>query len=47
MVQELDAAVACAVAAGGAVVRPITDNGWVKKAQVTDPAGNFLTLIRG
>ena len=24
---------------------PPTDNGWVVKAQVRDPAGNTLTLI--
>jgi predicted enzyme related to lactoylglutathione lyase len=32
---------------GGAITMPVTDNGWVKKAQVTDPAGNILTLIQG
>jgi hypothetical protein len=26
---------------------PATDNGWVHKAQVRDPAGNLLTLIQG
>jgi hypothetical protein len=25
---------------------PPTDNGWVTKAQVTDPAGNIVTLIQ-
>lgn len=44
-VDSLDAALAAAVAAGGNVVMPVTDNGWVVKAQVTDPAGNRLTLI--
>jgi hypothetical protein len=24
----------------------VTDNGWVRKAQVRDPAGNILTLIQ-
>ena len=33
--------------AGGAVVMEPTDNGWVTKAQVTDPAGNVVTLIEG
>jgi hypothetical protein len=27
------------------VVMPATDNGWVVKAQVADPAGNLVTLI--
>ena len=36
-----------AVSEGGAVAIPVTDNGWVKKAQITDPAGNLLTLIQG
>ena len=31
---------------GGEVVMPPTDNGWVVKAQVRDPAGNVLTLIQ-
>jgi hypothetical protein len=34
------------VAEGGDVVMPVTDNGWVRKAQVRDPAGNILTLIQ-
>jgi len=25
---------------------PATDNGWVTKAQVSDPAGNLVTLIQ-
>jgi len=45
-VDDLDAAVSRAVALGGAVTMPPTDNGWVVKAQVTDPAGNAVTLIR-
>jgi predicted enzyme related to lactoylglutathione lyase len=45
-VDDLDAAVARAVDAGGAVTMPPTDNGWIVKAQVTDPAGNALTLIQ-
>jgi predicted enzyme related to lactoylglutathione lyase len=27
-------------------VMPVTDNGWVRKAQVADPAGNIITLIQ-
>ena len=46
VVADLDAAVAAAVAAGGACTMPATDNGWVRKAQVSDPAGNVLTLIQ-
>jgi len=44
-VDSLDDALAAAVASGGRVVMPVTDNGWVVKAQVADPAGNVLTLI--
>jgi predicted enzyme related to lactoylglutathione lyase len=45
VVPDLDAAVAAAEAAGGTVVMPPTDNGWVVKAQVADPAGNRVSLI--
>ncbi|WP_320672167.1 VOC family protein [Patulibacter defluvii] len=45
-VDDLDATVAAAVAHGGALAMPPTDNGWVVKAQVRDPAGNLLTLIQ-
>jgi len=45
VVPDLDAAVAAAQAAGGVVVMPPTDNGWVVKAQVADPAGNRVSLI--
>jgi predicted enzyme related to lactoylglutathione lyase len=47
VVTDLEAAVAAATANGGQVVMPPTDNGWVVKAQVTDPAGNLLSLIGG
>ncbi|MFN7128097.1 MAG: VOC family protein [Brevundimonas sp.] len=43
---DLNAALEAAVAAGGEVVMPLTDNGWVKKAQIRDPAGNLMTLIQ-
>ncbi|MDN4638863.1 VOC family protein [Agreia sp. PsM10] len=46
VVEDLDAALLDAAAAGGSVVMPATDNGWVRKAQVADPAGNVLTLIQ-
>ncbi|GAA4260247.1 VOC family protein [Dactylosporangium darangshiense] len=45
-VDDLTAAVERATALGGTVVMPPTDNGWVVKAQVTDPAGNPVTLIQ-
>ena len=47
VVPDLEAAVGEAGRRGGAVVMPATDNGWVKKAQVADPAGNVITLIQG
>jgi predicted enzyme related to lactoylglutathione lyase len=47
VVEDLEATVAAAQAHGGRVVMPPTDNGWVVKAQVTDPAGNLLSLIGG
>jgi len=45
-VPDLDAALAVATAAGGGVVMPATDNGWVVKGEVTDPVGNRVTLIQ-
>jgi predicted enzyme related to lactoylglutathione lyase len=47
VVPDLDKALSLAAAQGGAVTMPKTDNGWVKKAQIADPAGNRLTLIQG
>lgn len=47
VVPDLNAALNSAEANGGSVAMPLTDNGWVKKAQVRDPAGNLLTLIQG
>ena len=44
-VNDLDAAVANGVELGGSIVMPPTDNGYVKKAQLADPAGNLITLI--
>ncbi len=44
-VADLDASVARAVELGGTVVMPPTDNGYVNKAMVSDPAGNVLSLI--
>ena len=35
-----------AIVAGGTVLMPPTDNGWVTKAQIQDLAGNVLTLIQ-
>lgn len=45
-VEDLDAAVARAAELGGTVVMPATDNGWVVKALISDPAGNLLSLIQ-
>lgn len=47
VVPDLAAALQTAIAQGGTVAMPATDNGWVHKAQVRDPAGNLLTLIEG
>jgi hypothetical protein len=46
VVADLDAALAHVERCGGAVTMPAMDNGWVRKAQITDPAGNTLTLIQ-
>jgi len=46
VVADLDKALKTATSQGGKVAMPVTDNGWVKKAQVRDPAGNLLTLIQ-
>ena len=45
-VADLNRAVERAASLGGTVVMPPTDNGWVVKAQVRDPAGNLVTLIQ-
>lgn len=45
-VADLAAAVEHAVALGGSVIMPPTDNGWVTKAQIADPAGNVITLVQ-
>jgi predicted enzyme related to lactoylglutathione lyase len=47
VVPHLDAALEAAAANGGTIVLPATNNGWVTKAQVADPAGNRVTLIQG
>ena len=47
VVPDLSAALTSAEQNGGSIAMPFTDNGWVKKAQVRDPAGNLLTLIQG
>ncbi len=45
-VEDLERAVGHATELGGTVHMPPTDNGWVVKAQIKDPAGNILTLIQ-
>jgi predicted enzyme related to lactoylglutathione lyase len=47
VVADLDKALETGSKQGGKVVTPVTDNGWVKKAQMSDPAGNLVTLIQG
>lgn len=47
VVPDLDRALRIAIESGGTVIMPKTDNGWVKKGQVADPAGNCVTLIQG
>ena len=47
VVPSLERALETAVGEGGSVEMPPTDNGWVRKARVRDPAGNALTLIEG
>jgi predicted enzyme related to lactoylglutathione lyase len=45
-VDDLEAALKRAEPLGATVVMPPTDNGWVTKAQLQDPAGNLITLIQ-
>lgn len=45
-VADLAASITIALEHGGIEVMPPTDNGWVVKAQIRDPAGNLLTLIQ-
>jgi predicted enzyme related to lactoylglutathione lyase len=47
VVPDLQAALERGVLQGGQIVMPVTDNGWVRKAQLRDPAANLLTLIEG
>ena len=46
VVEDVDRALAAATTRGGTVVMPKTDNGFVVKAQVADPAGNAVTIIQ-
>ena len=47
IVGDIDKALQVTAQSGGAIIMPKTDNGWVTKAQVSDPAGNRITLIQG
>lgn len=47
VVPDLARALELAEGNGGSIAMPVVDNGWVRKAQVRDPAGNLLTLIQG
>jgi predicted enzyme related to lactoylglutathione lyase len=44
-VDDLEGTVARVAEHGGEILMPPTDNGWVHKAIVVDPAGNRLSLI--
>ena len=44
-VTDLHATVARATELGGQILMPPTDNGWVTRALIGDPAGNTLSLI--
>lgn len=46
VVPDIDAALAAAAANGGSVAMPATDNGWVRKGVLVDPAGNRVTVIQ-
>lgn len=46
VVRDLDAALASAVAEGGSIAMPATENGWVRKGVLVDPAGNRVTVIQ-
>jgi predicted enzyme related to lactoylglutathione lyase len=46
VVPDLDAALVLAAREGGAVVLPKTDNGWVKKAKITDRYCKSLNFIQ-
>ena len=47
VVADIDGVVDAAAGRGGEVVMAVTDNGWVKKAMLRDPAGNIVTVIQG
>jgi len=47
VVADLEAALRQAVSLGGRILLPAVDNGWVRKAQIADPAGNAVTLLQG
>lgn len=45
-VDDLDSFVSRVVELGGQLLMPPTDNGWVIKALIADPAGNTVSLIQ-
>lgn len=45
VVPDLTQVLADAQRHGGSIAMPVTDNGWVRKAQLRDPAGNLWTVI--
>ncbi len=46
VVADLDATIAAAAAQGGDIAMAPTDNGWVRKGVLVDPAGNHVTVIQ-
>ncbi|HXC75811.1 MAG TPA: VOC family protein [Candidatus Acidoferrum sp.] len=45
-VDDLGLALEQVIALGGKILIPATDNGWVEKALIADPAGNVMSLIQ-
>lgn len=45
-VKDIDDTLGRVQTAGGRIVMPKTDNGWVVKAQIADVFGNVVTLIQ-
>jgi len=46
VVADIDRVIESAIDQGGTIAMLATDNGWVKKAVLADPAGNRVTVIQ-
>ena len=46
VVTDIENTISEALRLGGNILMPLVDNGWVKKAVLTDPAGNKITIIQ-